>query len=286
MRNFFSNKDPRAYLFLFPAFLLLTVFVFIPMIQIFCYSLLDYNIFEGASFSGFSNFRRLFSDPSFWYAVMNSFIFILVTPLLIVASLSLALALRQTTKLNKFFRSVYFLPVVTPLVIAGIIWRWIFSEDNGLLNHLLSSAGIGQVPWLTKYPVNILSTMILTVWRGAGYYMMIFLAGLTIIPKEIEEAATLDGAGKIRQAIYILVPMLRPTLSLVFVVSSTAAVKIFTELYILIPGAPRSNKTPVYYLYQQAFERFDFGYASAAGVVLFVLLLGFSYMNVRLLERE
>jgi putative chitobiose transport system permease protein len=115
---------------------------------------------------------------------------------------------------------------------------------------------------------------------------MLFLAGLAIIPKELEEAATLDGANKFQQAIHIIIPQLKPTLILVFVISSAAAIKIFTELYIMIPGAPMSNKTLVYFLFKEAFEKFDFGYSSAVGIVLFIITLGFSYTNVRLMEKN
>ncbi|MGE5363857.1 MAG: carbohydrate ABC transporter permease [Bacteroidota bacterium] len=278
-------KNNKAWLFVLPALLLLTAFAFIPMFQVLYYSFLKYNIFEEPVFVGVKNYTRLFHDPKFFWTLLNSLIFILVTPVMMVVSLMLALLVRQNKTINKFFRSVYFLPVVTPIVIAGIIWRWIFAEDSGLMNYLLAIIHIPKVSWLTSYPTNIVSIMILTVWRGMGYYMMIFLSGIALIPKEVEEACRLDGANKFQQVIHIIVPMIKPVLVLVFVTSSTAAVKMFTELYIMTPGTPMTNKTMVYYLFYQAFERFDFGYGSAAGVVLFLLTLGFSYTNIRLMEK-
>jgi putative chitobiose transport system permease protein len=128
--------------------------------------------------------------------------------------------------------------------------------------------------------------MIVTVWRGFGYYMMIFLAGLAVIPKELEEASRIDGANRFQRVFHIIIPMLKPTLILIFVLSSTAAIKIFTELYIMIPGTPDSNKTLVYFMYKQAFENFDFGYGSAAGVIIFILTMGFSYINIKLMEEK
>ena len=276
-----SKRTP--YYFFLPALLFLGLFVFLPFLQVIYFSFLNYNIFEGSSFVGFSNYSKLFSDTKFLYALLNSLIFLLVTPVLIVISLMLALVLRDTTKVTRFFRSLYFLPVITPIVIAGIFWKWIFAEDTGILNYWLSLVHISSISWLTKYPVNLLSVMIVTIWRGFGYYMLIFIAGLTAIPKEVEEAARLDGATKFQQAVYVIMPMLKPVILLVLVMSSSAAIKMFTELYILIPGTPLANKTLVFYMFKYAFERFDFGYGSAAGVIIFILTFGFSVMNIKLL---
>ncbi|MBU2446953.1 MAG: sugar ABC transporter permease [Bacteroidetes bacterium] len=256
------------------------------MILIFYYSLLRYNVFEPSQFILFDNYLKLFSDKTFWQTFINSLIYLLVTPILIIISLILALAVREATSGAKFFRTIYFLPVVTPIVIVGIIWRWIFSEDTGLMNYLLSLLSLPKIFWLTDYPTNIISVMLVTIWRGFGYYLVIFLAGLAVIPKGIEDASRLDGASYFQQAYYILIPNLKPTITLIFVISSTAAIKLFIELYILIPGAPMDNKTIMLYLYRHAFERFDLGYGSAIGVVLFLLTLGFSYVNVKMMERS
>lgn len=258
----------------------------LPALQVLYFSLLNYNAFGESGFAGLSNYSRLLDDSNFWYALLNSGIFILVTPVLMFVSLMLALLVRETSTTTKFFRSIYFLPVVTPIVIVGIIWRYIFSEDIGLMNYLISLFSFSPIPWLTEYPTNLISIMIVTIWRGFGYYMMIFLAGLAVIPKELEEASRIDGANRFQRVFHIIIPMLKPTLILIFVLSSTAAIKIFTELYIMIPGTPDSNKTLVYFMYKQAFENFDFGYGSAVGVIIFILTMGFSYINIRLLEER
>ncbi len=276
------SKNNRIYFFLFPAFVFLGLFALLPMAQIFYYSFFENNLITENIFVGFDNYTELISDANFWQVLLNSFIYLAVTPVLIIISLTLAIAVREETRFNRFFRTVYFLPVITPLVIAGIIWRWIFAEDTGLLNYLLSVTGIENVKWLSASPQNMFSVMILTVWRGFGYYLLIFLAGLALVSKELEEAAELDGATKFQRSWYILLPQLKPSIILVFVISSASALKIFTELYIMIPGSPMSNKTLVYYLFTEAFERFNFGYSSAAGVVLFVITLAFSYANVKL----
>lgn len=279
-------KGYAAYLFCLPALLFLAVFAALPMMQIMYFSLLEYSVFDGGRFIGWENFYRLAGDANFWWMLTNSLLFVLVSPVMIVLSLALALIVRKAGRVSGLYRAGLFIPVVTPVVIAGIIWRWIFSEDTGLLNYLLSLAGMGEVFWLTEYPTNLVSVALVTLWRGAGYYMMIFLAGLAALPDEVEEASLLDGANVFQQAVYILVPLLRPTITFVFVVSATAAIRLFTELYILIPGTPLMNKTLVSYLYVLAFERFDLGYGSAVAVVIFLLTFGFSMVQVRLMERQ
>jgi putative chitobiose transport system permease protein len=274
------------YIFIAPAFALIGFFIILPMGQVVYYSLLDYSFFHDHRFAGIDNYIRLFADTNFWRTLLNSFVYTLVTPILMFISLVLSLAVRNLFRGAAAFRLIFFLPVITPIVIVGIMWRWIFTEETGMANYLLSLLSIDRVHWLTDYPTNIASTMILTVWRGMGYYMMLFLAGLALIPKEIEEASVLDGISYRQQVWHIILPMLRPTLVFIIVVSSASAIKIFTELYILIPGAPMTNKTLVSLLYQQAFERFDFGYGSAIGVVLFAITLSLSYVNIRLLERR
>lgn len=279
-------KTKYAYAFLLPAIFFISFFYLFPTFQVFYFSLLKYNAFGESSFAGLLNYTKLLNDTNFWYALLNSGIFILVTPVLMFISLILALLVRETSTTIKLFRSIYFLPVVIPIVIVGIIWRYIFAEDVGLMNYLLSIFSFDSVSWLTEYPTNLFSIMIVTIWRGFGYYMMIFLAGLAVIPKELEEASKIDGAGRFQRVFYVIIPMLKPTLILIFVLSSTAAIKIFTELYIMIPGTPDSNKTLVYFMYKQAFENFDFGYGSAAGVIIFILTLGFSYINIKLMEEK
>jgi putative chitobiose transport system permease protein len=273
------------YFFLAPALALLGFFVIIPMGQVFYFSLLQYSFFTEHRFVGMDNYLRLAGDPNFWWTLFNSFVFTLVTPVLMFISLVLALAVRNLIRSAGVVRLILFLPVITPIVVVGIMWRWIFTEETGMVNYLLSLISVDRIRWLTEYPTNIAGTMILTIWRGMGYYMMLFLAGLAIIPREIEEASVLDGINYRQQVWHIILPMLKPTLLFILVVSSTSAIKIFTELYILIPGAPVANKSLVSFLYLQAFERFDFGYGSAIGMVLFVITLTFSYVNVRLLER-
>ncbi len=279
-------RIPAPYLFLLPAMAVIGYFAIVPMVQIVCYSMLEYSFFGEHTFVGPAQYLRLFQDQHFWRTLLNSLLFTAVTPLLMALSLFLALAVRSTAASSSVLRLIFFLPVITPVVAVGIMWKWIFTEETGLLNYLLGTFGIGPVPWLSHYPTNMASVMIVTLWRGFGYYMVIFLAGLALLPKEMEEASRLDGVSPMQNFLYIVLPNLRPTVLFVLVVSSASAIKLFTELYVLIPGAPIDNKTIVSYLYRQSFERFDFGYGSAIAVVLFALTFVFSYTHVRLMEER
>lgn len=279
-------KTIKGIFFFIPALLFLSVFIFYPFLKAFFDSFFETNLILKGNFIGFNNYILLFSDPNFWWTLANSLIFILVTPVLMILSLLLALVVRESGKVSKFFRQIYFIPVITPIVVVGIIWRWLLAEDQGMINYLLNILSFNSVRWLSDYPTNIISIMLVTIWRGLGYYMMIFLAGLAIIPKEIEEAATLDGASKSQKLLHIIIPQLKPTLVLIFVTSSSAAIKIFTEIYIMIPGAPIQNKSLVAYLFNQSFEQFNFGYGSALGILIFLLTFVFSYFNVRLMEKN
>lgn len=277
-------KSKSALFFALPAFLFFTIFLVYPVFQILVNSFREENLISEGAFIGLENYALLLQDPVFWGTLGNSFLYIMVSPVLIIIALLLALALRENTMLNRVFRSAFFFPVVTPLVTAGIIWKWMFTEDIGMVNHVLSMCGIGTVKWLSSFPENMIAVMIITIWRGAGYYMMIMLAALSVTDRNLEEAATLDGAGYLQRVWYILIPQLWPSIVMVFVISSIAAVKLFTELYVLIPGAPMAQKTIVSLLFRESFEKFNIGYGSAIGVLLFVFTLGLSFANLHLLE--
>lgn len=273
----------RPYAYLAPALAVLMAFVVIPAFRIFVFSFQKHSFITEPTWIGLANYGHLLTGGPFLRALLNSFIYLLVTPVLIVLSLAVAFLLDSTLRGTRFFRGVYFLPVVTPIVVVGIIWRWILNEDVGLLNYLLQVSGIttDKIPWLSVYPLNLLSVMGVTAWRGLGYYAVIFLAGLTAIPRETEEAASIDGASKVKILVHITIPQLRPTITLVAIISSISALKVFDELAIVLPGAPSAEKTLVPLIYQSAFLDFDLGSASAMSVVLFVLTLGFSILNAR-----
>lgn len=279
-------KSNKGIIFIIPAFILLSLFLFYPFIKALIDSFYETNLVTKGKFIGFNNYIMLMKDPNFWWTLGNSFAFIIVTPILMVISFLLALIVRDMGAESKIFRQLFFIPVITPIVVVGIIWRWLLAEDQGIINYLLNLLHINSVNWLSDYPTNLISVMIVTIWRGFGYYMMIFLAGLALIPKELEEAAKLDGANKLQVILKIILPNIKSTMVLVFITSSSAAIKIFTEIYIMIPGAPIQNKTLVAYLYNQSFEQFNFGYGSALGILIFLITLIFSFFNIRIMERN
>lgn len=274
------------WLFLGPALAILLVFIFYPAVRIFLLSFQDYSFVREAVWIGLDNYARLLSDRTFGWALANSLLYLLVTPFLIVASVGVAFLLDAKVKGVTFFRGLYFLPVVTPMIVVGIIWQWLLNEDVGLVNYAVTALGGDKVYWLTSYPLNVLSVMFVTAWKGLGYYAVIFLAGLLTIPEELEEAAALDGAGPLQRLLYVKLPLLRPTIALVAIISSISALKVFDELFIMIPGAPAAEKTLVPLIYQTAFLDFRLGYASAISVVLFAMTLAFSYLNLRYWEKD
>lgn len=257
------------------------------MVQVVFYSFTRYTAFTGPDPVGLDNYRQLMSDGRFWFCLVNSFLYLLVTPAVILLSLQAALVVHAGLRYAKGLRVLLFLPVVTPAIVAAVAWRILLKEDQGLLNTALGFVGVGPVEWLSAKPWTLISAMLVTLWRGFGYYMMIFLAGLVAVPRELEEAATIDGAGRGRVLWHVTMPALRPLITLVVVISSISALKVFDELYVTIRGAPISHQTAVPLIYDTAFERADYGYASAIGVVLFVVVLIFSLIQLRLTgERE
>lgn len=274
------------YLFIFPAGAVLSVFVLAAMVQVLFYSFTRYTAFEGPDPVGLENYRRMLADERFWFCLLNSFFYLLVTPVIIFLSLKAALLVHAGLRYAKGIRVLLFLPVVTPTIVAAIAWRLILNEDNGLFNSALGYVGLDPIYWLSSKPWTLISAMFVTIWKGFGYYMMIFLAGLVAVPRELEEAATIDGAGRAGVLWHVTFPALRPMLALVVVISSISALKVFDELFITIRGAPMSHQTAVPLIYDTAFERGDYGYASAIGITLFVVVLVFSLVQLKLTETD
>ena len=277
------------YLFLAPALILLAVFVAYPILSVVYYSFTDYDIVRPPTFIGFDNYERLWSDPVFWKALRNSIIYLVATPILVVLSVSLAIVVNRQLRGIHIFRALYYIPAVAGSIAIGISWRWLF-DRNGFLNGALLWLGAIDEPiqWLTEPSLILPIAIMLTVWAGVGYYAVIFLAGLQNIPEELYDAARIDGCNDVQKHWHVSLPGLRPQIVFVTVISSLAALKVFDEIYVLTNrtgGILDSGTTMVFYLWKQAFTLEHAGYASAIAIVLLVLTLGFSIVNVRLLER-
>ncbi len=273
------------YIFLVPAILLIGTFVLLPMISALLISFAEYNMINDPSFVGLVQYKRILSDSFFWNALFNSLLYLLVVvPVLTFAPIFLAVLVNQKLRGISVFRGIYYLPVVTSLVVTGLIWKWVY-EENGVLNFILIKSGLLENPvaWLAAPETALFAVMAVTIWSGMGFYMVIYLAGLQSIPRALYEVAELQGVSKLRQIIFITIPMLRPYVALVAVISSIAAMKIFEEVFIMTKGGPLSQtETLVFFVYQNAFVEFDMGYASAAGIALFAVTFVLSLLNLAL----
>jgi putative chitobiose transport system permease protein len=277
------------YLFLTPALIVIAVFLIYPILAVIYYSFTDYNIITPPEWIGWRNYQQLVKDPIFWQALKHSFIYLLVTPTLIFLSTLLAIVVNRKLPGIHAFRALYFIPVISGSIAVGIAWRMML-DTNGIINGLLLTLGIVNEPiqWLAEPAFTLPITMLLTIWLGLGYYMMIFLAGLQNIPEELYDAALIDGCNSWQKHWYVSVPGLRPQITFVAVISSLAALQVFNEIYILtgsLGGILNSGVTVVFYLWRQAFRLNNAGYASAIALVLLVITLAFSVLNIRILER-
>ena len=277
------------YLFLTPALILIAVFILYPIIAVVYYSFTDYSIVTPPVWVGLRNFQQLFHDEVFWKALKNSFIYLLVTPTLIFLCIILAIIVNRKLPGINAFRALYYIPVISGSVAVGISWR-LMLDTNGILNALLLSIGFIKEPiqWLAEPAYSLPIAMLLTIWMGLGYYMMIFLAGLQNISDELYDAAVIDGCNNWQKHWFVSLPGLRPQITFVAVISSLAALEVFNEVFILygsLGGILNSAVTMVFYLWRQAFKLHHAGMASAIAMVLLVITLVFSIINIRALDR-
>jgi len=274
----------QPFLFLLPALIVLTLIVFYPGIQAFSlsFSSYGYDLTASPEWVGLENFQRLVEDDLFRQTLINSFLYMVgVVPALVILPLFLAIAVNQKLKGINWFRTAYYTPVVISMVVAGIAWKALY-WSNGILNQVWLGLGFSQgLPWLTSENWAIWSVMVVTIWKGLGYYMVIYLAGLQGISPELYEAGAIDGSDGWQKHFDITIPLMKPYLFLVAVISALSATKVFEEVYLLTQGGPRnSSKTIVYYIYEKAFQDFDINYACAMGLVLFTVILVLSIANL------
>lgn len=267
-----AREAGTALLFILPCLLLFLVFRFGPAIAGVVLGFTDYVIGGDPDWVGLENFRRLVADPTFWTALRVTVVFtVLAVPLSILASLGMALLTRRAFRGVKLFRSIFFLPVVTSLVLAGVVFTWVFAE-SGPWSRAMAALGLPSNSWLADGTLVIPALVLVSVWSRFGYGMLILLARLQEIPAELEEAALSDGASAWQRFRYVTLPQLRPALFFVAIIETTVSFQVFDTIYVMTGGGPvRSSYTLVYLLYDQGFRYFDLGYASAVGVALFVM---------------
>ncbi|MCX4275321.1 MAG: sugar ABC transporter permease [Candidatus Gastranaerophilales bacterium] len=283
-----TNWKITPYLFLLPALILLAVFFFIPFFQTIIYSFQDYSkdIYNPA-FGTLSNYKALISSPLFIKSILNTFYFLLLTtPFLVIFPLFLAILINQKIRGKTLYKLIIYLPVVVSIVVVAIAFKWLYAP-NGLLNYFMEVLNLPAIDWLSSPKVAMTSVAMVTIFKGVGYYMMIYLASLMSVPKELYEAAEIDGANEFQKHMTVSVPHLMPTIALVSTISAISALKVFVEIYVMTKGGPLdSTKTVVYYIYERAFENLDIGLASAACVVLLLIVMVFSIINILCFERK
>jgi multiple sugar transport system permease protein len=286
--SFLDNDTIAAWIFLFPALILLGIFIIYPIAYLFFLSFTAGSFTStGTYWVGLRNYWRLLLNPDFWQVIGNTVYFTIATviPSLIIP-LGLAALLNQNMALRGVIRTAYFLPSIISLVAAGLGFRWLF-QTEGPVNGLLNGIGIPPIPWLgdTFWAMPVL--IILSIWKQLGFNMVVFLAGLQAIPPSRYEAAELDGANAWQQFWHITLPGLRPTLIFAIVTTVIFTLRSFEQVYVVTGGGPlNSTNLLVYYIYQEAFGQFDFGYAAAAATVLLAVTLMLVYLQLRTWSEE
>ncbi|MDN3233146.1 carbohydrate ABC transporter permease [Priestia megaterium] len=283
------KENVVAYTFLGPALLLLLLFLIIPAIMSVYYAFTDYYLLtpDTRKFVGLDNFINLFKDPIFLKSLVNTLKFVVwVIPLQIGAALGLALLLNKQRKANTFFKVAYFSPVVMSLVVISVLWLYLLNPNEGIINNVLTYFGVSAQPFLTSPKQAMFTIVFVSAWQGAGFQMLIFLAGLQNIPGDVYEAAQLDGMNKWQRFIYITLPLLKPTSIFIFITTLIGAFKLLVQPMVMTQGGPvNSTMTVVYYIYQTGFTDRMVGYASSIAL-LFGTIIGLVTLAQRKLVKE
>ena len=269
-----------AWGFLAPALLLLAISVLIPgaLALVISFSRTGLDVGEPLQFIGLANFRRLLADPMLLKVSGTTFLYLIgVVPPILLGSLALAVLVNRQLPAIAWFRAAFYTPVLVSLVVAAIAFRWLYAENgliNGWLASLFAATGFRPIGFLTNPALALPAVMLVTLWKGLGYYMVIFLGGLQGISPELYEAAALDGSTGLRRHLDITLPLLRPYITLVAVISAIGATKVFEEVFLMTQGGPAdSTRTLVYYVYDQAFSELEISYACTVGLALFLIVL-------------
>ncbi|GHV67423.1 ABC transporter permease [Spirochaetia bacterium] len=265
-----------GYLFILPTFLAFFVFMGLPIIMGLIISFTDYNGFNQFNFTGVTNYIDLFQDEYFLVSLKNNIIYTAGTvPFIIAISLLLAVILNTKLKALDIFKTLIFFPTISSLVAVGVVWTILFDPVKGVINQALGVFGLHTLPlWLQSTKTALLSIMIVAVWKTVGYYMVMFLGGLKNIPRQLYEAAGIDGAGKVRQFFSITLPMLSPIIFMVTILTIISSFQVYDLIAVMTAGGPgRATNVLVYRIYQEGFNYLRFGYASAMAYFLFALIM-------------
>ena len=281
--NWLDNDSIAAWTFLAPALLFLGTFLIWPIAYLFYLSFTSGSFTQsGVRWIGLNNYWRLVTNPDFWQIIQNTIYFTTATVIpSLVIPLGLAVLLNRSFAWRGALRTAYFIPSITSLVAVGLGWRWLF-QTEGPVNNALMDLGLNPIPWLSSTVWAMPVIILLSVWKQLGFNMVVFLAGLQAIPVNRYEAAELDGANAWQQFLYITLPGLRPTLVFATVTTAIFTLRSFEQVYVITGGGPlNSTNLLVYYIYEQAFSQFDFGYAAAAATFLMAVALLLVYLQLK-----
>ncbi len=274
MANFQSNINKNdgltALIFILPAVLGTLIFIVIPVFFSFSLSFVDWDLLSPMKFVGLSNFKDVLTDSMFVQVLINTFVFAIASSVFaVIIPLVLACILNTKIRGSNFYKTAYFLPFITPMIVIAIVWQWVFDPNIGLLNQILHT----HIKWLYDVRFAMPALIAVSVWKLIGYNMIIFLSGLSTINQEVLEAAKIDGANSWQVFKNVTVPLLSPTIFFVIVITSISSFQVFDLIYVMTQGGPdNSTMVLVYSIYKYAFEYFDVGKASAIAYILFAII--------------
>jgi len=300
LRNWFARHDLApativrqnritllAWLLIIPSLTILTLYRYIPLLWNFVISFQEVGLTGEMTFVGLENYQKLLTDPVFLKSLVNNIILLGTIPVGIAVALPLALLLNQEFPGSNVFRAIFFLPYIVMMVAVAIIWSFMFKSSNGVINHILLQFGLIDegIFWTSSSPWALISVFIVHIWKTLGFYLIILLAGLQTIPREVYEVARIDGAGRFKRFRYITLPLLKPTIGVCVLVGMISSFRLFDLITVLTDGGP-SHRTEILltWLYEQAFSFNDIGYAAVLTIVLFLLMLSVIAIG-RLLQR-
>ena len=282
-----DKKSFKGYLYLLPSIIIMICFTLYPLVRAIIMSFLgDYSIInDGYTSIGFENYQALFSDPDFGKSLMNTAIYVIcVVPASIILSLLFAVLINSCKKLKALFQTIYFLPYVTSVIAIGIVWRWMFNSNYGLINYVLSIFGIEPIQWLNLPEYAMPALIIFAIWKSMAFNILIFLAGLQTIPEDLYRAARIDSTPRFRVFTRITVPSLAPMIVYSSVIGMIGAFKVYNEVFSLFQGKAgpaNSAMTIVYYIYDKFYNSYKYGVAAAGSVVLFLIILALTQIQLR-----
>ncbi len=280
------KRNIVAFSFALPCLLGFAFFYLLPTVRGLWYSLTDWDLFTKANFIGLKNYARLFTDKDFWTAMKVTFCYVLLNiPLQTVLALIIALIMDRASKGTGFLRGVFLTPWIMSNVVVGLLWLWMMDPPVGIIDALLIKLGLPKVNWLTDTKTALLSIAIINIWRHMGYTALLVFAGLQSVPKEIEEAAVIDGCGPVRKFFSVILPYIRPVMVFVIITTVIGSFQIYDTVAVTTKGGPVAATYTIYmFIYRNGFEAYEMGYSSAASMVLFALLACISALQMKLMN--